>query len=35
LGYPLTVKDDEEFGFPGMVVDKMAKLPVDEDPRNK
>ncbi len=24
----------EEFGFPSLVVEKMAKLPVEEDPRN-
>jgi len=33
--YLLLGRIDEEFGFPSMVVDKMAKLPVDEDPRNK
>jgi DNA polymerase-3 subunit alpha len=33
--YLLLGRIDEEFGFPSMVVDKMAKLPVDEDPWNK
>jgi hypothetical protein len=35
VDYLLLGRIDEEFGFPSMVVDKMAKLPVDEDPRNK
>jgi DNA polymerase-3 subunit alpha len=33
--YLLLGKIDEEFGFPSLVVQKMARLPVKEDPRNK
>jgi DNA polymerase-3 subunit alpha len=32
--YLILGRVEEEFGFPGLVVEKMAKLPVMEDPRN-
>jgi DNA polymerase-3 subunit alpha len=32
--YLILGRIEEEFGFPSMVVEKMAKLPVMEDPRN-
>jgi len=32
--YLILGRIEEEFGFPSMVVEKMAKLPVEEDPRN-
>jgi DNA-directed DNA polymerase III PolC len=33
--YLILGKIEEEFGFPSLVVQKMARLPVTEDPRNK
>lgn len=33
--YLLLGKIEEEFGFPSLVVQKMARLPVKEDPRNR
>ena len=32
--YLILGRVEEEFGFPSLVVEKMAKLPVEEDPRN-
>ncbi len=32
--YLILGRVEEEFGFPSLVVEKMAKLPVKEDPRN-